>query len=734
MSGGEMIGGKTVNKTKIEQQQFTKEIPPCGIGLKQFLVPSKGTEHSFTHPSTSERIVEQKHFSDDKDTPSCEIFAFSSVFPNPTNATLSSLLMQKLVAICISNITYVRSIFPKDDYADRLVDGFDYKILRGINNMEVKQVLKWMKGAFDALEKKYLRQMIFAVHQGSIRNPVLETYTFYFAYKDGGQFEYSVKDKSGKVASQIFGTPDASLDLCQSTMQLLANCEKLYWSLEPLPDNRVLTMKLLYFDEVTPPDYEPPGFYAADSTSYVYMTEKTPSKLKLGAVQTAFHATKLHVQSTLYHPASASEGGSVRDDVSVTGEPLELVTNKDLVTFDDNIVPSSDEMVPNTPTPERSANKSTVSERGDTATPVENTPNKSLKKQKGKRVLYNTNTSDEQTTFVVPPQKKLTKNAANKENSDFSERDMRAPLKAKPKQAKRIKEKSTKKISLPALNDKVNDDENNFQTVTKNEAEKQAVSVPREEQENIVTVPQTMSDKRGHKASLAAGEQSQEVMVPFQSPEQPGKLPQLTMPGPSAKIHLTCRPHFEEMAEKFLSGHHTINKLYVILTLPVFVVSALCSLVSSHDNEESQREVECPCGLNEDMGLMICCVYCDTWQHAVCYRIRGDSFVENHCCVNCAEDGNPDKQCSDPGLMHHNVINRQARCIFRRALILCSEKCTIGAEILCTELHLQPERAEKLLKSLIGLNVLHKGFKNRSMLKVNKQYLMDVVIPDQFRG
>nr|CAD7440214.1 unnamed protein product [Timema bartmani] len=440
--------------------------------------------------------------------------SFSSVFPNPTNVALSSLLMQKLVAICVSNITYVRSIFPKDDYADRSVDGSEYKILRGRNNTEVKQVLKWMKGAFDALEKKYLRQMIFAVHKGSIRDPVLETYTFYFAYKDGGQFEYSVKDKSGKVASQIFGSPDASLDLCQSTLKLLANCEQLYWNLEPLPDNRALTMKLLYFDEVTPPDYEPPGFYAADSTSYVYMAEKTPPKIKLGAVQTAFHATKVHVQSTLYHPASASERGSIRDDVSVTREPLELVTNRGLVTFDDNIVPSSDEMVPNTPTPKRSANTSTVSER---ACPVENTPNKSLTKRKGKRVLYNTNTSDEQTTFVVPPQKKLTKNAANKENSYFSESDMRAPLKVK-----RVKKKPTKKIALPALTDKVNDDENNFQTVTKNGAEKQAVSVPREEQEDIVTVPQTMSDKSGHKASLGAGELSQEAMMPFRSPQQPG--------------------------------------------------------------------------------------------------------------------------------------------------------------------------------------------------------------------
>ncbi|CAG2056224.1 unnamed protein product [Timema podura] len=673
--------------------------------------------------------------------------------------------MQKLVAICVSNITYVRSIFPKDDYADRSVDGSEYKILRGRNNTEVKQVLKWMKGAFDALDKKYLRQMIFAVHEGSIRDPVLETYTFYFAYKDGGQFEYSVKDKSGKVArspalvkvtiamfsSQIFGTPDASLDLCQSTLKLLTNCEQLYWNLEPLPDNRVLTMKLLYFDEVTPPDYEPPGFYAANSTSYVYMAEKTPPKIKLGAVQTAFHATKVHVQSTLYHPVSASERGSVRDDVSVTREPIELVTNRGLVTFDDNIVPSSDEMVPNTPTPKRSANTSTVSER---ACPVENTPNKSLTKRKGKRVLYNTNTntSDEQTTFVVPPQKKLTKNAANKENSDFK--------------VKRVKKQPTKKIALPALTDKVNDDENNFQTVTKDGAEKQAVSVPREEQENIVTVPQTMSDKRGHKASLGAGKLSQEAMMPFRSPQQPERVPLSTFLLNPDLATKWCTPGPEQPGRGWVEPQKNQNQVRTPnrnsnLDLPVIVSLVFCegsvldreateavSALSSQDYEESQREVVCPCGCNEDMGLMICCVYCDTWQHAVCYRIRGDSFVENHCCVKCAEDGNPDKQCSDPGLMDHDANTRQfysdpntvkmsalqAMCIYRRALILCSEKCTIGAEIFCTELHLQPEDAEKLLKSLVGLNVLHKGFKNRSMLKVNKQYLMDIVIPDQFRG
>nr|CAD7195092.1 unnamed protein product [Timema douglasi] len=44
------------------------------------------------------------------------------------------------------------------------------------------------------------------------------------------------------------------------------------------------------------------------------------------------------------------------------------------------------------------------------------------------------------------------------------------------------------------------------------------------------------------------------------NPQAPRKLPQLTMPEPSAKIHLTRRPHFEETAEKFFSGYHTINE------------------------------------------------------------------------------------------------------------------------------------------------------------------------------
>lgn len=61
-------------KAKIEQQQSTTEIPLCEIGLKDCLMPSKGTKDSIIHPSTSsERLIEQIPHGDDKDIPSYDL-------------------------------------------------------------------------------------------------------------------------------------------------------------------------------------------------------------------------------------------------------------------------------------------------------------------------------------------------------------------------------------------------------------------------------------------------------------------------------------------------------------------------------------------------------------------------------------------------------------------------------------------------------------------------------------
>lgn len=59
-------------------------------------------------------------------------------------------------------------------------------------------------------------------------------------------------------------------------------------TLQPLPDDVMMTMKLCYYDEVTPEDYEPPGFQATSSEEFGY--EEAPVTIKVGDVNTPFHA------------------------------------------------------------------------------------------------------------------------------------------------------------------------------------------------------------------------------------------------------------------------------------------------------------------------------------------------------------------------------------------------------------------------------------------------------------
>ena len=91
-------------------------------------------------------------------------------------------------------------------------------------------------------------------------------------------------------------------------MQLLRTLVVLTQSLEPLPNETMMTMKLFYYDDgllpsklfkyvlfhellslllrnlVTPEDYEPPGFKAASSDNFSF--EHEPMNIKVGDVST----------------------------------------------------------------------------------------------------------------------------------------------------------------------------------------------------------------------------------------------------------------------------------------------------------------------------------------------------------------------------------------------------------------------------------------------------------------
>ncbi|KAM9512857.1 HORMA domain-containing protein 1-like isoform 4-T7 [Salvelinus alpinus] len=148
------------------------------------------------------------------------------------------------------------------------------------------QIVQWMQGCFDALQRKYLRTVVMSIYTDP-ENPkkVTECYQFKVQYTEKGpkiDFESKNSKNLGKMACS--STKKSSILLVRKLYTLMQN-------LGPLPDNVCLNMKLSYYDDVTPQDYQPPGFMEGDSDSMQF--EKEPVNLTMGEVVTPFHTLKV---------------------------------------------------------------------------------------------------------------------------------------------------------------------------------------------------------------------------------------------------------------------------------------------------------------------------------------------------------------------------------------------------------------------------------------------------------
>uniref|UniRef100_A0A8C9ER07 HORMA domain-containing protein 1 n=1 Tax=Pavo cristatus TaxID=9049 RepID=A0A8C9ER07_PAVCR len=200
------------------------------------------------------------------------------VFPNKIHTEQQSLtLVKRLLAVAVSCITYLRGIFPESAYGTRYLDDLCVKILREDKNCPGStQLVKWMLGCYDALQKKYVSLPT-----------ITECYHFKFKYTPNGPvLNFSSKNKQSDSPFSCADTKKASILLIRKIYVLMQN-------LGPLPNNVCLTMKLFYYDEVTPPDYQPPGFKEGECEGMIF--EGEPMYLNMGEVPTPFHMLKVKV-------------------------------------------------------------------------------------------------------------------------------------------------------------------------------------------------------------------------------------------------------------------------------------------------------------------------------------------------------------------------------------------------------------------------------------------------------
>ncbi|NXK53667.1 HORM1 protein, partial [Chauna torquata] len=221
------------------------------------------------------------------------------VFPNKIATEQQSLtLVKRLLAVAVSCITYLRGIFPESAYGTRYLDDLCVKILREDKNCPGStQLVKWMLGCYDALQKKYV-SLLFNNHCVCLQT-ITECYHFKFKYTHNGPLlNFSSKNKRSDSPITCADTKKASILLIRKIYVLMQN-------LGPLPNDVCLTMKLFYYDEVTPPDYQPPGFKEGECEGMVF--EGEPMYLNMGEVPTPFHMLKVKVTTDKQRMENADE-------------------------------------------------------------------------------------------------------------------------------------------------------------------------------------------------------------------------------------------------------------------------------------------------------------------------------------------------------------------------------------------------------------------------------------------
>ncbi|XP_075937344.1 HORMA domain-containing protein 1 [Anarhichas minor] len=212
----------------------------------------------------------------------------TQLLPNQVLSEQQSLVvMKKLLAIAVSGITYLRGLFPEKAYGSKYVADQKVMIIKEERSCPgASQMVQWMQGCFEAIQKKYLRSVIMSIYTDP-ENPqkVTEYYQFRIHYTaEGAQMDFESNNDSKVSAMSSGNTKKASTLLVRKLYTLMQN-------LGPLPDNVCLNMKLAYYDNVTPQDYQPPGFKEADGDTLEF--EKEPVKLTMGEVVTPFHTLKL---------------------------------------------------------------------------------------------------------------------------------------------------------------------------------------------------------------------------------------------------------------------------------------------------------------------------------------------------------------------------------------------------------------------------------------------------------
>jgi len=226
---------------------------------------------------------------------------WAQTFPKQVESAEQSLkFVQKLLAVGVSSVAYLRNTFPEEAFKPgKALGKVPIRMLKSTNPIkEAGCLAAYILSAMEAIGQKFLRELHLIIHHDGNLNTVLEVYTFRITYPEDGNvlLEVGVERDGSREVRQA--------NIKKDTVSLLQSLLDHTQGLPPLPDNCFITVDLTYYDEKVPVDYQPEGF----KESAIFQMPSGANKVECGSVSTNYHALAVQVVKVNH----AEDGPSVR--------------------------------------------------------------------------------------------------------------------------------------------------------------------------------------------------------------------------------------------------------------------------------------------------------------------------------------------------------------------------------------------------------------------------------------
>ncbi|KAK3869604.1 hypothetical protein Pcinc_025099 [Petrolisthes cinctipes] len=494
-----------------------------------------------------------------------------------------------------------------------------------------------------------------------------------------------------------------------------------------------LAMKLGYYDEVTPADYDPPGFSEGSHMSFVF--DKDPITIKVGDINTRFHTLKLRVSvdRQCYSSDEQHSDNIILDLIySFTHSKDRQEQQQQMVDECDSIVRSVSTRPGSNPSPAATPGlqTNTTMEGLDLSQvsalsayslqPVITTTPHGLQPQN----LQPLNTTSHNlqplntTSHNLQP---LNTTSYNLQPQNITSHNLQPHINTT---SYNLQPQNTtshnlqlQNISFYNLQPQINTTTHNLQpqNLTTHNQQHQNTTTHNQQPQNLTSHNQqphnTTTHNQQHQNTTT---QHQNLTTQHQNTTSHNLQPPLnpTTHNDSVVVLSEVLSEEDHMVPNVSSQELRLSSECSQGTQHLPTSATACDLScdpltldTTHTTDAGGDTyiVRCPCGLNEDDGLMILCDVCNTWQHAVCFNVREKTVPEHHICHLCAT---PLKPSTDPTLHTHPQVD--VVCNYRRTLAYLRDihHGRLTPTLLAKQLDVDITMATILIQHLINNNII----------------------------